>query len=397
MASHRKSRPLGPPASRRTAVGLGTAALASVTLLQSAQAAPGDGEPKQSIEEVQKKVDELYRQAGSATQQYNQAKERTEEQRSKVDGLLDAVAKRTEKLNEARRSLGSFATAQYRNGGMSPTATMLLASDPQDYFDQTRVMARMTDQQEQAVEEFREQQVATTEKREEAGKSLATLTDAQEKLRESKRTVQAKLAEARELLGRLTAEERARLAEIERRKEAEAQRKAEELARQQEAERQRLAEEARQQEEERTETASGTGTSTGTDTSAGTGTSTGTSETTTGTKAQQAIEFARAQIGKPYVWGATGPNSYDCSGLTGAAWKAAGVTLPRTTYDQVNTGTRVAKSAMQPGDLIFFYGDISHVGLYIGGGQMIHAPKPGTNVRIESIDTMPFYAATRPA
>lgn len=63
----------------------------------------------------------------------------------------------------------------------------------------------------------------------------------------------------------------------------------------------------------------------------------------------------------------------------------------------MNTGTRVAKSAMQPGDLIFFYGDISHVGLYIGGGQMIHAPKPGTNVRIESIDTMPFYAATRPA
>ncbi|MBQ0986062.1 C40 family peptidase [Streptomyces sp. F63] len=392
MASHRKTRPLGTPASRRTAVGLGTAALASVTLLQSAQAAPGDGEPKQSIEEVQKKVDELYRQAGSATQQYNQAKERTEEQRSKVDGLLDAVAKRTEKLNEARRSLGSFATAQYRNGGMSPTATMLLASDPQDYFDQTRVMARMTDQQEQAVEEFREQQVATTEKREEAGKSLATLTDAQEKLRESKRTVQAKLAEARELLNRLTAEERARLAEIERRKEAEAQRKAEELARQQEAERQRLAEEARQQAEAEAAAGADAGTSAGTDTSAGTG-----ATETTGTKAQQAIEFARAQIGKPYVWGATGPNSYDCSGLTGAAWKAAGVTLPRTTYDQVNTGTRVAKSAMQPGDLIFFYGDISHVGLYIGDGQMIHAPKPGTNVRIESIDTMPFYAATRPA
>ncbi|WP_030542653.1 C40 family peptidase [Streptomyces albus] len=392
MASHRKSRPLGTPASRRTAVGLGTAALASVTLLQSAQAAPGDGEPKQSIEEVQKKVDELYRQAGSATQQYNQAKERTEEQRSKVDGLLDAVAKRTEKLNEARRSLGSFATAQYRGGGMSPTATMLLASDPQDYFDQTRVMARMTDQQEQAVEEFREQQIATTEKREEASRSLGTLTDSQEKLRESKRTVQAKLAEARELLSRLTAEERARLAEIERKKEAEAQRKAEELARQQEAERQRLAEEARQQAQAEAAAGTDTGTSAGTDTSAGSGTT-----ETTGTKAQQAIEFARAQIGKPYVWGATGPNSYDCSGLTGAAWKAAGVTLPRTTYDQVNTGTRIAKSAMQPGDLIFFYDDISHVGLYIGGGQMIHAPKPGTNVRIESIDTMPFYAATRPA
>ncbi|MEU8353483.1 C40 family peptidase, partial [Streptomyces sp. NPDC048845] len=113
------------------------------------------------------------------------------------------------------------------------------------------------------------------------------------------------------------------------------------------------------------------------------------------TKAQQAIDFARSQIGKPYVWGASGPNSYDCSGLTQAAWKAAGVSLPRTTYDQVETGTTVGKAAMRPGDLIFFYDDISHVGLYIGDGQMIHAPKPGANVRVESVDTMPFHSAVR--
>ncbi|NJQ00696.1 C40 family peptidase [Streptomyces zingiberis] len=398
MASHRKSRTLGNPASRRTAVGLGTAALASVTLLPSAQAAPGDGESRQSVEEVQKKVDELYRQAGGATQRYNQAKERTEEQRSRVGGLLDAVAERTEKLNEARRTLGTFATAQYRSGGMSPTATMLLASDPESFFDNNRVLDRMTDQQQAAVQDFRDQQRETTEQKDEATEALAALDDSQAKLRESKRTVQAKLAKARELLGRLTAEERARLAEIERRKEAEAQRKAEELARQ-EAARQRLAEEAARREQ-----AARSGATDGAGTGAGAGASHGTGSTDTsagvpvsGTKAQQAIEFARSQIGKPYVWGATGPNSYDCSGLTGAAWKAAGVSLPRTTYDQVNTGTRVAKSAMRPGDLIFFYGDISHVGLYIGDGQMIHAPKPGTNVRVESIDTMPFYAATRPA
>ena len=99
------------------------------------------------------------------------------------------------------------------------------------------------------------------------------------------------------------------------------------------------------------------------------------------TKAQKALSFARTQIGKPYVWGATGPDSYDCSGLTQAAWKAAGVDIPRVTYDQVNAGTTVPVSSAQPGDLVFFYDDITHVGLYIGNGMMIHAPKPGAYVR----------------
>ena len=102
-------------------------------------------------------------------------------------------------------------------------------------------------------------------------------------------------------------------------------------------------------------------------------------------------------MGKPYVWGATGPNSYDCSGLTQAAWKAAGVDLPRTTWDQVKVGERVATKDLKPGDLVFFYDDISHVGMYIGGGKMIHAPKPGANVREESIYYMPIYGSVRPA
>lgn len=96
------------------------------------------------------------------------------------------------------------------------------------------------------------------------------------------------------------------------------------------------------------------------------------------------------------MWGATGPNSWDCSGLTQAAYKAAGVMLPRTTGDQVNVGTRVSESDMQPGDLIFFYSDHSHVGIYIGGGEMIHAPHTGTVVKIAPITEMPLYGVVRP-
>lgn len=102
-------------------------------------------------------------------------------------------------------------------------------------------------------------------------------------------------------------------------------------------------------------------------------------------------------MGKPYVWGATGPDSYDCSGLTQAAWKAAGISLPRTTWDQVKVGTTVTTANAQPGDLVFFYDDISHVGIYIGDGKMIHAPKPGANVRVESIYYMPIHSVVRPA
>ncbi|MFJ2719941.1 NlpC/P60 family protein [Streptomyces sp. NPDC087437] len=108
-------------------------------------------------------------------------------------------------------------------------------------------------------------------------------------------------------------------------------------------------------------------------------------------KAAKALAFARTQIGKPCVWGATGPGSYDCSSLTQAAWRAAGVALPRTTHEQVGSGAAIQLAELEPGDLIFFYGEVSHVGLYAGNGTMVHAPSPGASIREESI----FFAGPR--
>ncbi|QNE75491.1 glycoside hydrolase [Streptomyces finlayi] len=392
LASHRKPR----TRVRTTSPGLGltTAALASVTLLSTQTATAAPATPRPSVEDVQKKVDDLYRQAGAATQQYNKAKAASTDQRAKVDGLLDAAAERAEKLNETRRELGRFAAAQYRSGAVAPTATFFLADDPQSYFDQDQLMARMTSQQQKTVSDFRTQQSAAAKKRAEATKSLETLTEAQTTLRTSKQQVQEKLTEARTLLSELTAEEKARLAALEREKEAEAERKAQELAR-----RQAAAAEAERQEAAAKEAAEDAAQEAGQpDTGTGGGTDTGT-ETDSGyaAKADKVLAFAAAQIGKPYVWGATGPSSYDCSGLTQAAWREAGVDLPRTTWDQVEVGTRVATADLRPGDLVFFYDDISHVGIYRGDGMMIHAPKPGANVREESIYSMPIYGSVRPA
>ncbi|MYV55674.1 C40 family peptidase, partial [Streptomyces sp. SID3212] len=120
-------------------------------------------------------------------------------------------------------------------------------------------------------------------------------------------------------------------------------------------------------------------------------------DSTYATKAAKVLAFARAQIGKPYVSGATGPSSYDSTGLTQTAWRVAGVDLPRTTWEQVGAGTNITTQDLLPGDLVFFYDDISHVGIYTGDGMMIHAPEPGANVREESIYYLPIHGSVRPA
>ena len=111
--------------------------------------------------------------------------------------------------------------------------------------------------------------------------------------------------------------------------------------------------------------------------------------------ADAAVNFAMAQIGKPYVYGATGPDSYDCSGLVQAAWAAAGVTIPRTTYEQAAQLDQVPEYNLRPGDLVLYYGG-SHVGMYIGGGMVVHAPTEGDVVKKSPYASMPVWKVVRP-
>jgi cell wall-associated NlpC family hydrolase len=111
--------------------------------------------------------------------------------------------------------------------------------------------------------------------------------------------------------------------------------------------------------------------------------------------AQVAVDTALAQRGDMYLYGATGPDRFDCSGLTSYAYKAAGISIPRTSKAQSTFGTPVAKANLQPGDLVFFYSPVSHVGMYIGNGQMVHASTAGKPVAVVSLDSMPSYAGAR--
>jgi cell wall-associated NlpC family hydrolase len=114
-------------------------------------------------------------------------------------------------------------------------------------------------------------------------------------------------------------------------------------------------------------------------------------------KGAVALAYAKKQLGKPYVWGATGPGSFDCSGLTSSAWRAAGVSIPRTSRAQsTGAGAAVAQSDLRPGDLVFFYSPVSHVGMYVGNGMIIHAPRPGKSVTYTQLSSMPYAGARRP-
>ncbi|MFI6083090.1 NlpC/P60 family protein [Streptomyces sp. NPDC051217] len=350
MAAHRRprfsSRPFTGPYGR-TAATLALAGAATATGLEGA----AHGEPQLTSAQVKAKVDKLYHEAEAATEKYNGAKEKAADASASLEKLRDEATRRTARLNVSRNALGSIAAAQYRAGGLDPAVQLALSSDPEGYLRGAALAERAGFQQAQAVNRMRAQLGDLGRLRKKADKKADELTSRQADLATYKSTVKKKLADAEKLLDRLTAAERARYAE-------------------------------------------GTGSA---DPRADRAQSRAGALPAPSGRAAAAIAYARGALGKPYVWGATGPDGFDCSGLTQAAWRAAGVSLPRTTYTQINAGRRVARSRLAPGDLVFFYSGISHVGLYVGGGQMIHAPRPGAGVRMAPIDQMPFAGATRPA
>ncbi|MBM7169678.1 C40 family peptidase [Streptomyces sp. G44] len=354
MAAHRKPRQRWLSGhTARTAATLALAGAASVAVFDGS----GHADPRLSPAEVKSRVDALYREAEIATEKYNGAKEKAEKAEKSLGQLRDEAARRTEKLNAARNALGSYATAQYRAGGIDPSMQLALSSDPDQFLDRASLADRAGSRQAAALNGVRKRLQEVEQLRTEADGHLATLRARQADLRKHKGTVTAKLGAAKRLLARLTEEQRAEFARFADEGQGGAGNRA-------------TRSEARD-------------------------TLQGDTPKAPHNRAAAAVSYAYKAIGSPYVWGATGPNAFDCSGLTQAAYRSAGVSLPRTTYAQIAAGKRIPRSALRPGDLVFFYSGISHVGMYVGNGQMIHAPNPSAPVRLAPIDEMPFAGATR--
>ncbi|MCX4906028.1 C40 family peptidase [Streptomyces sp. NBC_00878] len=363
MAAHRKPRQRSIGGSTaRTAFTIALAGAASATGFEGT----GTAAPELTAAQVRAKVDKLYQEAEVATEKYNGAKERSTKTRGRLNTLQDEAARRTDRLNSERDALGSLATAQYRDGGVDPALRLMLSSDPDQYLDGAAFAERAGGRQASAVSRVREQLREIEQLRGAAHVELTSLQARQAELKRNKRTVTGKLGEARDLLSRLSDADRARIG----------------------ADDADTARASRSAAEPRELGATGG--------MGGTG-SNGPSTAAPNSRAASAISYAYGKLGSPYVWGATGPDAFDCSGLMQAAYREAGISLPRTTYAQINAGERVSRSELRPGDLVFFYSGISHVGLYIGNGQMIHAPNSAAPVRVAPIDEMPFAGATRVA
>ncbi|MFD7135006.1 NlpC/P60 family protein [Streptomyces sp. NPDC059894] len=343
MASHR--RPKQPSRARVTV--LTTAAAAAVVLSsQAANAAPSE---KLTKDEVKTKVDKLYEEAEKATEKYNGAKEKQETLQKEISTIQDDVASGQEELNELRDSIGLAAAAQYRTGSIDSSLQLFLSSDPDEYLDKASTADQLSAQQVEALKKIQEKQRELAQDRAEASDKLKDLASTRTELGKKKKEVQAKLAEAQKLLNTLTAEEKAELAAA----DARASRSA----------------------SERVDLGSTASAS---------------------SRALAAFQAAQSKIGSPYVYGATGPSSFDCSGLTSWAYAQAGVSIPRTSQAQANAGTRIySQSDLKVGDLVIFYSDQHHVGFYAGNGQVLHAPRTGTVVRYESINNMPFQFGVR--
>ncbi len=328
---------------------------ATITLAGAATATglggTGHADPQPTAALVRAKVDTLYQQAEVATEKYNGAKEKADAAEQRLEKLRDQAARKEDRLNSAREALGSVAAAQYRSGGLDPAVQLVLSADPDRYLDGAAFVERAGSRQTAAVGRVRKELRDIERLRGAARVELTSLTSRRAELKRHRETVTGKLETARRLLSRLTAEERARIG----------QDPADRASRSASVPRTGLPASAQ----------------------------------APNSRAAAAVAYAYQKLGSPYVWGATGPDAFDCSGLTQAAYRAAGVSLPRTTYAQIDTGRRVARSELLPGDLVFFYSGISHVGIYIGKGQMIHAPNPSAPVRVAPVDQMPFAGAAR--
>ncbi|MEV4337293.1 NlpC/P60 family protein [Streptomyces sp. NPDC049590] len=363
MASHR--RPKQPSRTRVTV--LTTAAAAAVALsANAANAAPSE---KLSKDEVKAKVDKLYEQAEQATEKYNGAKEKQQKLQKEISTIQDNVARGQEELNKLRDGLGSLATAQYRSGGIDASVQLFLSSDPDDYLDKASTLDQLSSQQVDALKKIQDKQRELAQERAEATEKLKDLSATRTELGKKKKEVQSKLGEAQRLLNTLTAKEKQQLAEQDQKRAQESQERA-------------------QESQERANRSTGGGSE-----RPDLGESVPASN-----RAQAAFAAAQTRLGSPYVYGATGPSSFDCSGLTSWAYAQADVSIPRTSEAQSQIGTRITSvNDLKVGDLVFFFNDLHHVGLYAGNGQVLHAPRTGTVVRYESMSTIggPFMWGVR--
>ncbi|CAM4115326.1 NlpC/P60 family protein [Nocardiopsis rhodophaea] len=307
-----------------------------------------------TADEVKDKIEKLEKEYSELADEYNQAKESHDAAKKKLDDLESKRDDAEERLDDLQSGVRKLATSAYTGVDYGSPAYLMGADGPEDALQQAADLGYLSQSQQASLDKYVKQRDKLDDLESEAE---STEEKAKKKLKEAedaKNKAEKKIEKQQDILDDLSAEERAQA----------------------------------------TAGINGGGSSSGS--SGGGGASYNGSASG---NARVALNFIYAQIGDSYSLGANGPDVWDCSSLVQAAWRQAGVNLPRTTYDQVNAGTRVSWDSMQPGDLIFFYGGPDHVGMYVGNGKMVHASnpsKPVAEVTLGSYYRNNFTAAVRP-
>ncbi|WP_063836125.1 C40 family peptidase [Actinacidiphila yeochonensis] len=346
---------------RRPALACGTllaAAALSLTAARSAAARPYDppAAPQVPLSQMLTQLHTDYEQTEAATQAYDQAKETADRLRAAARTADARLAAQRTAVADARTQLGLMANQMYRDGGLSPYLSFLGGMSPQEFFGSQHVAAQLVGQQKSVLARLAHGQARLAQLNTQAQKALDGAEHAQSTAAARKKTVQTRLDQVETTLAGLTGVQIDQLQALE------------------------------QADTDKAQSALMDSKALGDDPALRTPSKVG----------ARALDYALTQVGKPYQWGAQGPDSFDCSGLTSQAWAHAGTVIPRTSQEQWQRLPHVPLALLRPGDLVIYFKGATHVAIYAGDGMVVEAPRPGADIKVAPIAANPVLGAVRP-
>ncbi|WP_310963149.1 C40 family peptidase [Nocardioides terrisoli] len=301
-------------------------------------AAPATAKP--NVDTVQQKVDKLFHQAEIASEHYNSAKMQLHASSTTLKALSADLGRQRKVVDQLRQQVATMVVQQYQGQALSTATQLALSDDPSSFLDQLNTVSAYNSQRGEVMHQYGVELSRLKLREKAVGDEAKALTKTRDQLAADKADIDKRAAAAKQQLDQLQAEQRQQFL-------------------------------------------------------SGDYSGPVPSVNASG-RAAAAVRYALAQVGKAYVYGAAGPSAFDCSGLTMRAWGAAGVGLPHSSNAQQGYGTRVSESQLQPGDLVFYYSPVSHVGMYIGNGLIVNAENPSVGVKITGLHSMPYSGAVRP-
>jgi peptidoglycan DL-endopeptidase CwlO len=370
---------------RIAALGLASVALSVLGVFPASL--PAAAEPPLTVAEARNLIKQLQTDAAGIDQQYTDVQEQIKEGRAQLRLKQTDAQAQTEKVSRLKLQVGQIALVQFQNRNLDTAARLFVTRDTEGFLSQISTVQKVSENQNSALQDYQQSQANLAALQHSAETDLAALGEKEKQLKFLTAASDKKLNQAKKVLAKLTADQQKQLAEAEKKATAKANEEARAAAKapaKAKADSRAAAKApAKAKAEDRRAATKAPRDSTR-------------SSVTGSSKGAKALAYAKAQLGEPYARSGAGPSSWDCSGLTMMAWGSVGVSLPHSSRQQFSRGRSVARSDLQSGDLVFFYSGISHVGLYAGNGQVIHAPRPGKSVEYIKMSYMPYAGARRP-